>query len=143
MEACHEAIQRVPHEGAPLPGSCPTSSSGSDTDHAHCTRVNTPCFTAGGIFMPNSQIRFSGPFSRAPNLPYRGYPERLSTAHTVTIRPISSTSSAPLSIAQPPISFVTHITVNQLDINITRPYSYVYKVRRTSSTGVPLLQLPS
>ena len=56
--------------------------------HAHCTSTNTPntpCFTAGGIFMPNSQIRFSGPPSRAPNLPYRGYPERLSTAHTVTI----------------------------------------------------------
>ena len=53
--------------------------------HAHCTSTNTPCFTAGGIFMPNSQIRFSGPFSRAPNLPYQGYPERLSTARTVTI----------------------------------------------------------
>ena len=46
---------------------------------------NTPCFTAGGIFMPNSQIRFSGPFSFVPNLPYRRYPERLSTARTVTI----------------------------------------------------------
>ena len=60
-----------------------------DTAHAltplpHYT-PNTPCFTAGGFFMPNSQIRFSGPFSFVPNLPYRGYPERLSTAHTVTI----------------------------------------------------------
>ena len=62
--------------------------------------------------MPNSQIRFSGPFSRAPNLPYQGYPERLSTARTVTIRPIPDSSSAPLSIAQPSISFVIHITVN-------------------------------
>ena len=87
--------------------------------------------------MPNSQIRFSGPFSRAPNLPYRGYPERLSTARTVTIRPIPDNSSAPLSIAQSSISFVTHITVNQLDDRNLRPYSYVYKVRRTSSRSSP------
>lgn len=62
--------------------------------------------------MPNSQIRFSEPFSFVPNLPYQGYPERLSTAHTGTILPIPDDSSAPLSIAQSSISFVTHITVN-------------------------------
>ncbi len=54
--------------------------------------------------MPNSQVRFSGPFSRAPNLPYRGYPERLSTAHTVTILPIPDNSRAPPSIAQPSLA---------------------------------------
>ena len=32
--------------------------------------------------------------------------------------------------AQPPISFVTHITPIQLDGNSIKPYSYVYKLRR-------------